>query len=59
MKKRSQIERLTIARSLVKTILEEVYNGNAEDVFQLAVDIQLDINMLVLELMRRKNAEIH
>ena len=59
MKKRTQLERLIIAAELVSTVLEEVYNGKAENILQTAVDIQIDVNRLVFELNRRKNAEIH
>lgn len=59
MKKRTQIDRLTIAEELVSTILEEVYNGKAEDILQTAVNIQIDVNRLVFELNRRNNAKVH
>ena len=57
MKKRTQLERLTIAAELVSAVLEEVYNGKAENILQTAVDIQIDTNRLVFELNRRNNAK--
>lgn len=45
LKKRSQIERLSIAFTLIDSVWEEIANGTVEDdMFQIAVNTQLDVN---------------
>lgn len=53
---RSQVERLTIADSLFKTVWEEVRLGCAQDgILQIAVDCQAEVNRIVWALNERNN----
>lgn len=51
--KRSQLERLTIAESLIVSVMEDITEGNTEDVIntlQTAVNCQTEINRVVWKL---------
>lgn len=57
-KKRSQIERLTIAFTLIDSVWEEMTNGTVEDdMLQIAVYTQTDVNRIVWALNRRMSDE--
>ena len=58
LKKRSQVERLTIAFSLIDSVWEEMTNGIVEDdMLQIAVNMQTDVNRIVWALNRRMSDE--
>lgn len=58
LKKRSQVERLTIAFSLIDSVWEEMTNGIVEDdMLQIAVNTQVDVNRIVWALNRRVSDE--
>lgn len=58
LKKRSQVERLTIAFSLIDSVWEEMTNGTVEDdMIQIAVNTQVDVNRIVWALNRRMSDE--
>ena len=58
-KKRSQIERLIIAETLLASVWEEMKNGNIEDnLLQTAVYAQIDINRIVWKLNDLNGGEI-
>ena len=58
IKKRSQIERLTIAFTLIDSVLEEMTNGTVEDdMLQIAANTQVDVNRIVWLLNRRMSDE--
>jgi len=51
LKKKSQVERLAIAYTLLASIWDEMANGKVEDnLLQLAVNAQTDINRIVWKL---------
>lgn len=51
LSKRSQIERLTIAESLVSSVWEEFLNGSIdEENLQIAVNLQVNVNRIVWKL---------
>ena len=51
MEKRSQVERLAIAYTLIASIWDEMTAGKVEDnLLQLAVNAQIDINRIVWKL---------
>lgn len=56
IQKRSQIERLTIAFTLIDSVWEEMANGTVEDdMFQIAANTQVDVNRIVWALNRRRS----
>ena len=58
IQKRSQIERLMIAFTLIDSVWEEMANGTVEDdMLQIAVDTQVDVNRIVWALNRRMSDE--
>lgn len=58
IQKRSQIERLTIAFTLIDSVWEEITNGTVEDdMLQIAVNMQTDVNRIVWALNRRMSDE--
>ena len=58
IKKRSQIERLTIAFTLIDSVWEEMANGTVEDdMLQIAANTQVDVNRIVWALNRRMSDE--
>lgn len=58
LKKRSQIERLTIAFTLIDSVWEEMANGTVEDdMLQIAANTQVDVNRIVWALNRRMSDE--
>lgn len=60
LSKRSQLERLAIAETLVRQVCEEVLNNNVRgEILQTAVNIQVDINRIVWYLNRRNNEKVH
>lgn len=60
MRRRSQIERLSIAYSLLDSIWEEMTDGNVEDnMIQLAVYAQTDINRIVWKLNEMHEPDIN
>lgn len=60
LSKRSQLERLAIAETLVSQVCEEVLNNRVKgDILQTAVNIQVDINRIVWYLNRRNNEKVH
>lgn len=60
LSKRSQLERLAIAETLVSQVCEEVLNNNVKgNILQTAVNIQVDINRIVWYLNRRRNEKVH
>lgn len=60
LNKRSQLERLVIAETLVSQVCEEVLSNNVKgDILQTAVNIQVDINRIVWYLNRRNNEKVH
>ena len=53
IEKRTQAERLAIVESLLVGINSELFDGEAEDIFdisQLAVNCQIEINRMVFKL---------
>lgn len=50
IEKRTQAERLTIIESLLVGINSEIYEGNAEQILQQAVNCQIEINRMVFKL---------
>ena len=60
LNKRSQLERLAIAETLVSQVCEEVLSNNVKgNILQTAVNIQVDINRIVWYLNRRRNEKVH
>lgn len=58
IQKRSQIERLTIAFTLIDSVWEEIANGTVEDdMLQIAANMQTDVNRIVWALNRRMSDE--
>ena len=58
LKKRSQIERLTIAFTLIDSVWEEMANGTVEDdMLQIAANMQTYVNRIVWALNRRMSDE--
>lgn len=54
IKKRSQVDRLTIASLLLASVWDEMINGNVDsDTLQIAVNCQISINRIVWMLNRR------
>ncbi len=48
MKKRTQLERLTIAYSLITSVYDEIRNGKVDKhIDQIAVNIQVNTNRIV------------
>ena len=50
IEKRTQAERLAIIESLLVGINSEIYEGNAEQILQQAVNCQIEINRMVFKL---------
>lgn len=60
LNKRSQLERLVIAETLIRQVCEEVLSNNVKgDILQTAANIQIDINRIVWYLNRRNNEKVH
>ena len=60
LNKRSQLERLATAETLVRQVCEEVLSNNVKgNILQTAVNIQVDINRIVWYLNRRNNEKVH
>lgn len=61
IEKRTQLERLTIAESLLISVMSELTEGKAENVLSAAVNVQTEANRIVWKLndMRGKKNEIN
>lgn len=58
IQKRSQIERLMIAFTLIDSVREEMANGTVEDdMLQIAVNTQVDVNRIVWALLNRRMSD--
>jgi len=57
IEKRPQLERLIIADSILCGVYEEMLNGKADDVLQLAADIQVTVNRIVWLLNKKMQEE--
>lgn len=57
LKKRSQAERVAIAMTLLESIWDEVKAGNAEDILQEMVYVQMFTNRIVWKLNQKNGGE--
>lgn len=57
IEKRTQTERLSIIEALLVGINSEIYEGNAEQIIQQAVNCQIEINRMVFELNKLQEGE--
>ena len=57
LKKRSQAERVAIVSTLLESIWDEVRTGNADDILQEMVYIQMFTNRIVWKLNQKNGGE--